>query len=158
MNNRQSFLIKLTGNIYRCTQFYMDKKLERFNLSAGSYPYLLVLNRCEGISQNEISRELNVDKAMSARTVKKLIELDYIRKEENEDDVRAYKLYLTEKGKAIVPDIIEILSSWTNILTEGNSEEEIETSEKFLENILKNAVKYKKNCCERNECNEYNTK
>lgn len=142
-------LLKLTNRIYRCTQAYIDKELAKFNLTIGTYPYLLVLNKNEGISQNEISRELNVDKAMSARTVKKLIKLGYIRKEENREDIRSYKLYTTDKAKSIIPEIIEILNDFTNILVQGNDKETIESSMDFLESVLENGKKYRKKCCER---------
>jgi DNA-binding MarR family transcriptional regulator len=149
MDNKIRPLLKLTNSIYRCTQAHIDKKLEKFNLTTGTYPYLLVLNRNEGISQNEISKELNVDKAMSARTVKKLIELGYIRKEENEEDIRAYKLYITDKAKSIIPEIIEILDDFTSILVQGNDRETIETSLDFLESVLENGKRHRKKCCER---------
>jgi Transcriptional regulators len=149
MDNKSRILLKLTNSIYRCTQVYVDKKLAKFNLTIGTYPYLLVLNRNEGISQNEISRELSVDKAMSARTIKKLIELGYIRKEENEEDIRAYRLYITDKAKSIIPELIEILNEWTDILVQGNDKEKIESSLEFLENVLENGKKYKRECCER---------
>lgn len=149
MNNEAATLIKLTSNIYRCSQTYLDRKLEKFNLTMGTYPYLLVLNRIEGISQSEISRELNVDKAMSARAVKKLISLGYIKKEENKEDVRAYKLYITDKAKKIVPEIIKIIYGWINIIVDGSSEEDIGISIRFLDNVLKNGKMYRKSICER---------
>lgn len=149
MDNNVRILLKLTNGIYRCTQVYIDKKLAKFDLTIGTYPYLLVLNKNEGISQNEISRELSVDKAMSARTIKKLIELGYIRKEENEEDIRAYKLYITDKTKSIIPELIEILNNWTDILVQGNDKDRIEASLEFLENVLENGKKYKRECCER---------
>lgn len=149
MEKKERILLKLTNSIYRCTQVYLDKKLAKFNLTIGTYPYLLVLNKNGGISQNEISRELSVDKAMSARTIKKLIELGYIRKEENKGDIRAYKLYITDKAENIIPELIEILNEWTNILVQGNDKEKIETSLEFLESVLENGKKYKRDCCER---------
>ncbi len=148
MDNKIRPLLKLTNSIYRCTQVYIDKKFEKFNLTIGTYPYILALNKNGGISQNEISRELNVDKAMSARTVKKLIELGYIRKEENQEDTRAYKLYITDKAKNIIPELIEILDGWADILVQGNHKETIETSLDFLESVLENGKKYRKNQCE----------
>lgn len=143
MNNTIS-LTKLTATIYRCTQIYIDNKLEEFGLTTGSYPYLLVLNTNEGMSQNDISRKLSVDKAMSARTIKKLIELGYVRKEQNAEDVRAYRLYITYKGKSLVPEIVKTIDGWMDILTQGNEEKEIESSIKFLEKVLINAEKYKR--------------
>lgn len=149
MNKNVRMLIKLTNNIYRCTQVYVDKRLEKFNLSTGSYPYLLVLSKYEGISQNDISRELNVDKAMSARTVKKLINLGYIEKEENQEDVRAYKLYLTDKGREVIPEIFKIIDEWTEILVQGNEEDKIKASIEFLESVLENGIRYRRDQCER---------
>ena len=149
MEDKVRTLIKLTNSIYRCTQVYIDKKLEKYNLTTGTYPYLLVLNRNVGISQNEISRELNVDKAMSARTIKKLIELGYIKKEENKEDIRAYKLYITDKAKAIIPEVLEIIEEWIGILVQGNEKERIEASIEFLESALENGRKFKRNYCER---------
>lgn len=149
MEDKVRTLIKLTNSIYRCTQVYIDKKLEKYNLTTGTYPYLLVLNRNVGISQNEISRELSVDKAMSARTIKKLIELGYIKKEENKEDIRAYKLYITDKAKDIIPEVLEIIEEWIGILVQGNEKERIEASIEFLESALENGRKFKRNYCER---------
>ncbi|WP_234118061.1 MarR family winged helix-turn-helix transcriptional regulator [Clostridium hydrogenum] len=146
MIDKVANLTKLTANIYRCTQCYLDKKFEKFELTIGTYPYLLVLNRLEGISQNDISKELDVDKAASARAIKKLIELGYVIKEENKEDIRAYKLYITDKAKAILPEILETIHGWIDILVEGNNEERIETSMNFLEDVLQNAKKHKPGC------------
>ncbi|MFL0250187.1 MarR family winged helix-turn-helix transcriptional regulator [Clostridium neuense] len=149
MDESTSTLIKLTSNIYRCTQCYLDKELCKFKLTTGTYPYLFVLNRCPGISQNDISKELSVDKAMSARTVKKLIELEYVKKEENEEDIRAYKLYITDKGRSLLPEIRKIVQEWINILIKGNNEEEVKTSIKFLEDVLRKAKECKVASCGR---------
>ncbi len=149
LNDKAQTLIKLTNNIYRCTQVYIDKKLKKYNLTTGTYPYLLVLSKKEGISQSDISRELNVDKSMSARTIKRLISLGYIKKEENKEDIRAYKLYITDKAKAIIPEIIETIHNWIDILIYGNDEKDIKISIEFLEQVLENGKKYREKNCER---------
>nr|WP_026884098.1 MarR family winged helix-turn-helix transcriptional regulator [Clostridium akagii] len=149
MDNKARKLIKLNGRIYRCTQEYLEKKLEKFSLSIGTYPFLLTLSENEGVCQNKISKELNVDKAMATRNVKKLIELGYIRKEENREDTRAYKLYITSKGKEIIPEVIEIIKEWIDILVQGSSDEKIEESIRFLEKVLINGKRHKKECIER---------
>ncbi|MCR3760496.1 MarR family winged helix-turn-helix transcriptional regulator [Clostridium felsineum] len=142
-------LVKLINCIYRCNQVHLDKKLKDLDLTVGTYPYLLRLSHVEGISQNDISRELSVDKAMSARSIKKLIELGYITKKENEDDIRAYKLYLTDKGKEVIPKILNIIGELLDILLQGSDENEVEMSMEFLQKVLNNAKENRKNCCER---------
>lgn len=149
MDNIAKKLTMLNGRIYRCTQQYLEKELKKFSLSIGTYPFLLTLNRNEGVCQKKISNELNVDKAMATRNVRKLIELGYIRKEQNTEDTRAYKLYVTSKGKQVIPEVIEIIQKWIEILVKGTSEEKIGESIEFLERVLKNGKKYKDECVER---------
>lgn len=149
MDTNINNLTRLINSIYRCNQVYFDKRLKKFNLTIGTYPYLVKLNILPGISQNEISKELNVDKAMSARTIKKLIELGYVKKEENEEDTRAYRLYLTDKGKSIIPQIMKAIYELVHILVEGSSEEEIKISMQFLQRVLCNSKKCREHCCER---------
>lgn len=143
--------IKLINTTARITQTYTDEVMNKFQLSSGTYPFLLVLNNNEGISQNQISRELNVDKAMSARSIKKLIDLGYIKKIEDSMDSRAYKLYLTEEGKKLVPEIYEELEKWINIITDGLDEVEQELVIKSLDKVLSNAKEYKLKTEERDE-------
>lgn len=132
-------LSKYTGGIYRCTQAFTSEMLKPYGLSSGSCPYLLTLYNRGGINQNEISRELNVDKAMSARELKKLIQMGYVKKEADQEDARAYKLYLTEKGRHMIPDIRRELSVWNNAITSGLEEKEKEELLRMLDIVLQEA-------------------
>jgi Transcriptional regulators len=142
MNENRPPLTKLVNMLYRYTQSHIDKALERFELTAGTYPYLLNLYKKEGSSQNTISKELQVDKAMSARSVKRLEELGYITKVQDNEDNRAYKLYLTDKAKEIVPEIIKEIDNWIGIITEDLDEEEKEMGIYFLGKALSNAKRH----------------
>lgn len=143
MQEENGALIKYINTISRITQIYTDEAMVKLNLTSGTYPFLLVLYRKEGINQNEISRELNVDKAMSARSIKKLIDLQYIEKKEDERDSRAYKLYLTEKGRAIVPEIKKEIQQWIKVITNDFSKDEAVLLEELLSRVLSNAKKHK---------------
>lgn len=132
-------LIKLINHIYRNTQSYTDRALKKFELSSGTYPYLLVLHHNEGISQNEISRVLDVDKAMSTRTIKKLIEHGYIKRIGNPEDYRANKLYLTDNAKLIIPKIKEEIDKWVDVITSGINIDERDIVVGVLGKILNNA-------------------
>ena len=133
-----SHFIRLNSGIFRANQVHLDKVLKKFGLSSGSYPYLMILRRCEGLSQNKISCELGQDKAMSARTVTKLIELGYIFKEIDEKDSRAYKLYLTDKGRETIPKVKEAIYNLIDLITEGLSDEEKKVTNNALQKILIN--------------------
>ncbi|MBU3114146.1 MarR family winged helix-turn-helix transcriptional regulator [Clostridium lacusfryxellense] len=132
-------LLKLNNKIFRTAQGYLDKVLKEYELSSGSYPYLLILRENEGISQNKISKELGYDKAMSARTIIKLIKLGYLDRKEDENDSRAYKLFLTDKAKDTIPKVLNEIHGLVHLITMDLSEQEkhitIDSLSKVLNNI-----------------------
>lgn len=134
----------LNSRIFRSTHSYLDKQLKKYNLSSGAYPYIIVLAKNEGISQIQISREIGNDKAMSARTISRLIESGFIYKEQDENDSRAYKLYLTSKGKKVLPLINQEIQKVISFITEDLSEEEKTISMKALESIFEKTQSLKK--------------
>ena len=134
-------LIKLNNKIFRTTQVYLDKVLKEYELSSGSYPYIFILSKNEGISQNKLSKELGYDKAMSARIVTKLIKLGYVDRKEDKEDSRAYKLYLTEKAKVIVPKLIDEIQKLIDIITKDLSEADKVITIASLDQILSNMKK-----------------
>lgn len=133
-------LIKLNNKIFRFTQSYLDMVLKKYDLSSGSYQYLLILRQNEGISQSEISKELGCDKAMSAKTIVKLIKLGYLYRIKNEVDARTFKVYLTKKAKARIPEILDKINKLADLIIDLNEEEKIiiiSSFDKIVNNIKK---------------------
>lgn len=143
MQEKRIPLGKLTGGIYRSTQAYTNEVLAKYNLGGGTYPYLLMLYNNEGINQNQISKDLDVDKAMSTRSIKKLIDLGYVRKEIDPEDSRAYKLFLTNEAKLIIPDIKKELKKWNDIMTQSLSEQEKDELIEKLSIVLRDTKNFR---------------
>ena len=135
--------IMLNSKIFRSTQIYLDKVLKKYELSSGSVPYIFTLEKNEGISQNKLSKEIGNDKAMSARTITKLIELEFVHKKQDEKDSRAYNLYLTAKAKELIPKIREEIQIVVNVLSQDLTEEEKTITIKSLKKILTRTQKLK---------------
>lgn len=126
----------LNSKIFRNIQIHLDKVLKKYDLSSGSCPYLFILEKNEGISQSQISKEVGNDKAMSTRTITKLIEKGYILKVQDKNDSRAYKLYLTQKCKQVMPSIHGEIQSMTKFVTKDLEEDEREVTLKSMKKIL----------------------
>jgi len=135
--------IMLNSKIFRSTQIYLDRVLKKYELSSGSISYIFTLEKNEGISQNKLSKEIGNDKAMSARTITKLIEIDFVYKKQDERDSRAYNLYLTEKAKELIPKIREDIKTIVDMVTEDLTEEEKNITTKSLKKILGRAQRLK---------------
>ena len=137
------YLLKLNNKIFRYTQIYLDKVLKEYELSSGSYPYLLILKDNDGINQNRISEELGYDKAMTTRTLAKLINIGYLDRIKDDDDFRANKIYLTEKGKNISVKVREKTAELVQLITLDLNEDEKEITIDSLNKILCNIKKIK---------------
>jgi DNA-binding MarR family transcriptional regulator len=128
--------------LYRYGQVYISKQMESYNIGSGQYIFLLALYKKDGISQEEISDHLKIDKATTAKAIKRLEGEDYIKRDINFKDKRAYKVFLTQKALDIKPVIKNILKNWSDILSEGLSEDEKSTVLDLLSRMAKNAFKY----------------
>ena len=136
MERENMHFIMLNSKIFRNIQIFLDRVLKKYELSSGSCPYIFILEKNEGISQNKLSKEVGNDKAMSARTITKLIEIDFVHKKQDERDCRACNLYLTAKAKALMPKIREEIQTVVNVLTEDLTEEEKLITTESLKKIL----------------------
>lgn len=139
--------MKLNSKIFRNTHMYLDKALKQYEISSGTFPYLFMLEHNEGINQNRISREIGNDKAMSARTITKLIEQGYVSKKEDARDSRAYKLYLTPQAREVIPAIRKEINSLIDLITADLSEEEKNITMRSLAKIFEKTQKLKE--CEK---------
>ncbi|GFP76412.1 MarR family winged helix-turn-helix transcriptional regulator [Clostridium fungisolvens] len=143
MEKESMHFIMYISKIFRNTQIYLDKVLKEFGLTNGSCSYLFVLEKNEGISQNKLSEEIGNDKAMSARTITKLIEQGYVYKVQHEKNSRAYKLYLTDKAKEIMPKIHKEIQALVNLASEELSEEEMLITMKSLKKIFDSTQRFR---------------
>ncbi len=73
---------------------------------------LVRLYENQGITQEELSSMLSLDKTTIARNLKKLDDQGYIKRIKREDDKRSYSIDVTEKSLKIKDEVYRILHSW----------------------------------------------
>ena len=113
--------------LHRSRSKFMGERLREHGFSGAMYMILLPVDRHPGASQDSIANHMYIDKCNVARRTKKLEELGYIRRETDQADRRQNNLYLTEKGRELVPVIKTYLSQWGQGMTESLSEKEKDT-------------------------------
>ena len=139
----QESLGRLIACLHHQARSYFEKELAPYHLGSGAIPVLKALLHHDGINQQELSAKLHVDKATTTRTITKLVKLGYVRRERDLEDLRAYRLFVTQKARDIAPEIWKILQSWTTILAEGLTDEEKERALSLLHHMRNNALRYK---------------
>ena len=126
--------------LYRHLQIYLNHQFSSLGFGSGQYLYFSYIAHNEGITQKDLNSILSIDKATTAKAVRKLTELDYIEQRQNETDKRYNNLYLTEKGKEILPEVQNTLRQTRTILQNKMSKEEIERSSELMELMLQNLI------------------
>jgi len=143
MSVTHSSVRKYISMLYRHGQSYMSKRLGYLNIGSGQYIFLTTLAKKAGISQEELSNELKIDKATTAKAIKKLEDEGYVFREIDLSDKRAYKLFLSPKGLEAIPLIQDAADDWEKIITSGLSEEEYQCAEEILSVMAKNSCRLK---------------
>ena len=126
--NDSRFFIREFGRtltfLYRSRAKFMGERLRDYGFSGAMYMILLHVDRHPGASQDSIANHMYLDKCNVARRTKKLEALGYLYRETNQNDRRQNNLYLTEKGRELVPIIRSYMGQWGRKITAGLTDEE----------------------------------
>ena len=150
MQSNDYSIARWVSILYRYGQSYINKKLELYNIGSGQYIFLFALYRCDGVSQEELSDYLKIDKTTTAKAIKKLEIEGYVTRSVDDNDKRAYKVFITQKALGIETIIQDVLNEWRNILSSGLSDAEKEEALLLFEKMAKNASEYINRCNDSN--------
>ena len=95
--------------------------------SRSRYLILLHIEHHPGATQDSIANHMFIDKCNVARRTKKLEDLGYLYRETDRNDRRQNNLFLTEKGRELVPVIRTYLGQWGQGITAGLTDQECAT-------------------------------
>lgn len=136
----------MVSMIHRTHMIFINEKIKDMDITAGQIPFLMVLSREEGISQDNLASHFHIDKGVVARALRRLEDNKYIFREIDSENRRRHLIYLTSKGKETIPQIKNIDKEWEDSMRSKISEDEYN----HIFNIIK---KMALNCLEKVEKN-----
>jgi DNA-binding MarR family transcriptional regulator len=102
---RSESLTYLITHLNHGLQNELDSRLKRYQLDTKLWPVMFALWQEEGLSQTELSKRCDVANYTMTRLLDQLQVLGFITRHQEEDNRRAFQIFLTNPGKALENDL-----------------------------------------------------
>lgn len=135
MDNSIARMITLLA---RKSQSYIGSALSKYNITAAEQPFFMAIQHHKGITQEELTAIVCVDKAATTRAVKSLEEKGFLVREQDEHDRRQNRIYATDMTMKLAGAVSKELLQFNELLTQGISPEDIEVIFSGLQKMEKN--------------------
>lgn len=122
----ETTIARMITLLARKSQLYIGNALQKYDITAAEQPFFMALQHHEGITQEELTAMVCVDKAVTTRVVKSLEEKGYLIRTKDEKDKRQNRIYPTAKTRQLGPVVQEELYRFNNLLTQGIDKESLE--------------------------------
>lgn len=129
---------------YRCAMRFREDQLADTGLAGCHTPYLTTLYREPGISQEEMARQLSVNKSSVARQLALLEKNGYVRREASATDKRILLVFPTDKALEVKDRLYHCYYDWSSYLTQDFTDEEQQMLSRFMARIAQRAEDYVK--------------
>ena len=125
--------------ILRATRQMINAGLEPLKLSGAEGDILFhLLTGSDGFQQERLAELLDTDKAAISRVIGGLEGKGYVMRTRQQEDNRAYRITLTEKGHATGPEILGIYEKLYALVRQGIADEEFYGIESLLSRVAAN--------------------
>ncbi len=128
--------------ITRCAKQFRTERMAKHGLKGFHTGYLSRICNNPGISQDQLAKNMLVDKSTVARQAAVLEDNGFITRMPSTRDKRVLQLFPTEKALSLLPEIRKTVEAWDAIASEGLTEEELMTLTQLLYKVRLNAAKW----------------
>lgn len=130
-----TIFMKKLNNISRSQAVFRHSRISVPDLHPAHYAFALTICRHPGRSQEELARELCLNKSTVARALTTLEDRGYVTRASLPSDKRQFSVHPTEKMLSVLPEIKKASMEWTALLSEGIPEDELDVFNSVLERM-----------------------
>ena len=131
-------ILREIGMIARALDSIANIEFKEYDLTRGQYLYLIRICENPGIIQEKLAEMITVDRTTASRAIKKLEANGFIEKRADAANRKIKRIFPTEKGKAISPNICRENEHSERVALQGLSEEEATVLSGLLQTVRKN--------------------
>ncbi|MGB8956906.1 MAG: MarR family transcriptional regulator [Tumebacillaceae bacterium] len=129
----------LVAQAYRKIVHLLFQRLKEYDITPEQWSVLYKIAQMEGINQKEIALRTAKDQPTITRILDALIKKGWIDKQMSQTDRRAYLVYVTDAGRAVVERTKPIEQGVIHDVTAGIEPEQLELLRMTLIRISENA-------------------
>lgn len=115
---------KTLSILYRKSHIWLNNGCARYSLTAAQAVIILIVCDYDGLTQDEITKRLALDKSVIAKTVNKLKERGFLTRTTNMKDKRTYDIRPTEQAYQVYPFVKEQMDESFQRMTQKMTDSE----------------------------------
>ncbi|NLO86169.1 MAG: MarR family transcriptional regulator [Clostridiales bacterium] len=142
----QSRIMKHIHHISRCSTLYRDLQLKDSGLTGYQAPYLPIIYRNPGLTQDELAKKLHVNRSSVTRQLALLEEDGFVTRQRSHSDKRSIQVYPQEKLNAAMPELRKIFANFRAAITDQMTAQEVHTLTVLLEKLSQRAEELINEC------------
>ena len=131
-------ILREIGMIARALDSIANIEFKEFDLTRGKYLYLIRICENPGIIQEKLAEMIKVDRTTASRAIKKLEANGFIEKRIDSANRKIKRIFPTEKGNEISPNISRENEHSERVALQGLSEDESALLLGLLQKVRKN--------------------
>lgn len=131
-------ILREIGMIARALDSIANIEFKEYDLTRGQYLYLIRICENPGIIQEKLAEMIKVDRTTASRAIKKLEANGFIEKKADSVNKKIKKIFPTEKGRGIFPNISKENAHSNDVALRGVTNEEAQALFDLLQRVRKN--------------------
>ena len=140
MNTRDISFGYLLNDVTLLFRKHFDRRATRFGLTRAQWRAIKCLHHREGIRQNELAEFLEMEPIAVGRVIDRLQGADFVERRADPSDRRCWRLFPTDKARAVIDDMQNIARGLRADATRGIDIEELEQMVNVLERVKGNLL------------------
>ncbi len=116
----------------------IDRRLQPLGLSRAQWSVLAILSNHEGVSQSQISHELEVEKSTAGRLIDQVEKSGWIERRPIPGDRRLWSIHLTPQARQLLVEVESVILHAREEMLRGLSDEQQELLTDLLQTVKSN--------------------
>ena len=125
-------------DVPRVLRRIIDIAIADFDLNRSQWRLLAYALREEGMTQTELARALELERATVGQTIDALERKELVERVKSPGDRRVWRIHTTRKAQQLVPQLRETINDIHEQMFAGFSNEEVSKLHQFLNRIMTN--------------------